>query len=72
MKSIAIGVVVSVVIVVVFNVDVAASASVCSNPSHYAGQSLCDPWGTYCGECVSFVKVCTGKNFGFEPGTSWS
>ena len=29
----------------------------CSNPSRYSGRSLCDPWGTYCGECVSFVKV---------------
>ena len=32
--------------------------AICPNPSSYSGQSLCDPWGTYCGECVSFYKVC--------------
>jgi hypothetical protein len=31
--------------------------AICPNPQAYSGQSLCDPWGTYCGECVSFYKV---------------
>jgi hypothetical protein len=48
---------VSVLIIAVVGVT---SGSICSNPASYAGKSLCDPWGTYCGECVSFVKVCTG------------
>ncbi|XP_046443519.1 uncharacterized protein LOC124193637 [Daphnia pulex] len=33
--------------------------AICPNPQAYSGQSLCDPWGTYCGECVSFYKVCS-------------
>ncbi|CAF0875451.1 unnamed protein product [Adineta ricciae] len=32
----------------------------CSNPGQYGGKSLCDHAGGYCGECVSFVKICTG------------
>ncbi|KAK4027682.1 hypothetical protein OUZ56_016729 [Daphnia magna] len=31
--------------------------AVCGNPAQYAGKSLCDPWGGYCGECVSYYKV---------------
>jgi hypothetical protein len=51
----------SILVAVVFVAVVGVtSASICSNPTAYVGQSLCDPWGTYCGECVSFVKVCTG------------
>ncbi|KAK4027683.1 hypothetical protein OUZ56_016730 [Daphnia magna] len=34
--------------------------AVCGNPAQYAGKSLCDPWGGYCGECVSYYKVCSG------------
>ena len=61
-----------VLVVAVVDVGVVSSASICSNPEHYVGQSLCDPWGTYCGECVSFIKVCTGKKIlGFEPWNSW-
>jgi len=37
------------------------STIICSNPERYQGQALCHR-GTYCGECVSFVKVCTGDN----------
>jgi len=32
----------------------------CGNPQTYAGRSLCDHAGGYCGECVSFYKICTG------------
>ncbi|CAF0901416.1 unnamed protein product [Rotaria sordida] len=44
----------------------------CGNPSQYAGRSLCDPSGGYCGECVSFVKICTGDRrttHQWRPGT---
>lgn len=34
-------------------------AAICSNPSSYRGQVLCYPAGQYCGQCVSFVKVCS-------------
>jgi len=36
------------------------TANNCPNPSNYAGRSLCDFAGGYCGECVSFYKVCSG------------
>lgn len=39
--------------------------AVCGNPARYARKSLCDPWGGYCGECVSFYKVCY-RNFWFR------
>ncbi|CAF3642366.1 unnamed protein product [Adineta steineri] len=35
-------------------------AASCSNPSQYKGQRVCDRAGGECGQCVSFVKVCTG------------
>ncbi|UJR21331.1 hypothetical protein I4U23_024425 [Adineta vaga] len=35
-------------------------ASSCGNPGQYSGKSLCDQAGGYCGQCVSFVKICTG------------
>jgi len=40
----------------------AEAQRVCSNPSNYKGQSLCYPAGQYCGECVSFYKVCSGDS----------
>ncbi|CAF0802430.1 unnamed protein product [Adineta ricciae] len=49
---------------------------ICSDPDSYEGQSLCDFWGKFmlsdyyilctsfiggeCGQCVSFIKICTG------------
>ncbi|CAM4803898.1 unnamed protein product [Rotaria magnacalcarata] len=36
------------------------SGIACINPSRYSGQTVCDPFGRKCGECVSFVKKCTG------------
>ncbi|CAF2008608.1 unnamed protein product [Rotaria magnacalcarata] len=36
------------------------SGIACINPSRYSGQTICDPFGRKCGECVSFVKKCTG------------
>ncbi|CAF0937474.1 unnamed protein product [Adineta steineri] len=41
----------------------------CSNPSQYSGRLLCDHAGGYCGECVSFVKVCTGDR---RTTSQWS
>ncbi|CAF3721483.1 unnamed protein product [Adineta steineri] len=32
----------------------------CNNPSEYRDQEVCDRTGGECGQCVSFVKVCTG------------
>jgi len=32
----------------------------CPNPSAYSGRVLCDHAGGYCGECVSFYKICSG------------
>ncbi|CAF3199185.1 unnamed protein product [Rotaria socialis] len=32
----------------------------CINPSKYSSQTICDHFGRKCGECVSFVKKCTG------------
>jgi len=34
-------------------------AAICSNPQSYSGRALCDHSGGYCGECVSFYKICT-------------
>ncbi|CAM4803892.1 unnamed protein product [Rotaria magnacalcarata] len=30
------------------------------NPGGYEGRKICDQFGGQCGQCVSFVKVCTG------------
>lgn len=35
------------------------SCYICPNPQSYAGRVVCDPWGGYCGQCVSFIKVNT-------------
>ncbi|CAF4242701.1 unnamed protein product [Rotaria socialis] len=32
----------------------------CRNPGGYEGRKVCDQFGGQCGQCVSFVKVCTG------------
>eukprot|EP01137_Pigoraptor_chileana_P029318 Opistho-2@14415 len=45
--------------ILLIGLGLAIEAAVCSNPASYAGQSLCYPDGQYCGECVSFVKVCS-------------
>jgi len=35
-----------------------SEALVCPNPQNYNGQVVCDFAGGYCGECVSFYKIC--------------
>jgi len=49
-------------LLILFSLAVAYGSveSICSSPGSYAGQSLCYPAGQYCGECVSFYKVCSG------------
>jgi len=40
----------------------------CTSPETYEGRSLCYPSNSYCGECVSFVKVCTKD---YRPTSAW-
>ncbi|CAF0937493.1 unnamed protein product [Adineta steineri] len=44
-------------------------AASCSNPSQYKGQKVCDRTGGERGQCVSFVKVCTGDR---RTTSQWS
>ncbi len=36
---------------------------ICANPASFRGQVLCFPAGQFCGECVSFYKVCISCRF---------
>ncbi|CAF2164343.1 unnamed protein product [Rotaria magnacalcarata] len=47
-------------VVALFSFVSVTSGSSCSNPGQYSGRNLCDHAGGFCGECVSFIKICTG------------
>eukprot|EP01124_Arcella_intermedia_P028651 TRINITY_DN5873_c0_g1_i1.p1 TRINITY_DN5873_c0_g1~~TRINITY_DN5873_c0_g1_i1.p1 ORF type:complete len:133 (-),score=13.15 TRINITY_DN5873_c0_g1_i1:23-421(-) len=49
-------------VVLVLCALVLVSGSICGNPGSFSGQSLCYPSGKYCGQCVSFYKVCSGDS----------
>lgn len=40
-------------------VSLGSCVKICPNPESYAFKVVCDAAGNQCGECVSFVKVCT-------------
>ncbi|CAF1320370.1 unnamed protein product [Rotaria magnacalcarata] len=52
--------IVVLLLVTLFSLVSLTSGILCNNPERYSGRSVCDHSGGYCGECVSFVKKCTG------------
>ncbi|CAF3199214.1 unnamed protein product [Rotaria socialis] len=55
-----INIIVVLLLVTLFSLVSLTSGISCNNPERYSGRNVCDHSGDYCGECVSFVKKCTG------------
>ncbi|CAF1193640.1 unnamed protein product [Didymodactylos carnosus] len=47
------------IIGVVWTLIALAHGKACTDYASYAGQQVCDQYGGQCGQCVSFVKICT-------------